>query len=158
MHSKKFELMWYLRTSTILMHSKKDWINCLCRMISFGNKRPKTFWYREGNLNTKFFHAATTSRRKVNRIKDIENSHGTVCRNEEELQVIVRDNFSHMFTKLPSNRVAVISKVPTATTEEDNYSLTTAFTLDEFYSTIFSMQDDKCSRPDDFNLGFYHRF
>jgi len=124
----------------------------------FWKQRAKTFWYREGDLNTKFFHTAATSRRKVNGTEHLENSHGTICRKEEELQVMVWDNFSHMFTKLPSNCAAVISKVPTAIIEEDNYSLTTAFTLDEFRSTVFSMQADKCLRSDGFNMSFYHRF
>lgn len=89
-------------------------------------RRGKTFWYGEGYLYTEFFHATTTSKRK----KHLENSNGTVCRKEEELQVIARYYFSHLFTKLPSTHATVISKVPTTITEEYNYSLTTTSTLE----------------------------
>jgi len=64
----------------------------------FWKQRAKTFWYREGDLNTKFFHATATSRKKMNRIEHLENSNATVCRKEEELQIISRDYFSHLFT------------------------------------------------------------
>ena len=124
----------------------------------FWKQRAKTFWYREGDLNTKFFHAAATSRRKVNRIEHLQNSNGTVCRKEEELQIIARDYISHLFTKLPSTRADVISKVATSISDDDNCSLTTAFTLEEFKTAAFSMQADKCPGPDGFNPGFYQIF
>ena len=124
----------------------------------FWKQRAKTFWYREGDLNTKFFHAAATSRRKVNRIEHLQNSNGTVCRKEEELQIIARDYISHLFTKLPSTRADVISKVATSISDDDNCSLTAAFTLEEFKTVVFSMQADKCPGPDGFNPGFYQKF
>jgi len=37
----------------------------------------------------------------------------------------------------------------------DNEGPTTSFTFDEFKEATFSMQTDKCLRPDGFNLYFY---
>jgi len=64
----------------------------------YWKQRVKSFWYRDGDLNTKYFHAAATSRKKVNIITLIENSNGVVCRKEEDLQTIARDYFSNIFT------------------------------------------------------------
>jgi hypothetical protein len=124
----------------------------------YWKQRAKTIWYRDGDLNTKFFHAATTSRRKINRIEHLEDSNGTVCRKEEHFQSIARDYFSHLFTKLPSSSDTVISKINASITVEDNLYLTDAFTFEEFRLAAFSMQADKCPGPDGFNPGFYHHF
>ena len=32
----------------------------------------KTYWYQDGDLNTKFFNASATTRKKVNRIVALE--------------------------------------------------------------------------------------
>jgi len=124
----------------------------------YWKQRAKSFWYRDGDLNTKYFHAVATSRKKINRITHLENSGGLVCGKKEELQTIARDYFSELFTKLPSNRASVVSLVPTSIMDEDNFSLTVNFTIEEFRTAVFSMQADKCPGPDDFNPGFYHNF
>lgn len=124
----------------------------------FWKQRAKTFWYQDGDLNTKFFHAAATSRRKVNRIEHLEDNNGMIFRKQEELQVIAHDYFSQLFTKLPSIRDTVVSKVRTLISHEDNMSLTSDFTIDDFRAAAFSMQADKCPGPDGFNPGFYHHF
>lgn len=45
-------------------------------------KKSRISWLREGDKNTKFFHAATAERRKRNRIELIQNDEGTVYRGE----------------------------------------------------------------------------
>jgi len=42
----------------------------------FWKQRAKTFWFRDRDLNTKFFHAAATTRRKLNRIEHLEDVNG----------------------------------------------------------------------------------
>ena len=38
---------------------------------AFWRQRAKVHWLRDGDLNTKFFHAAASSRRKVNKITSL---------------------------------------------------------------------------------------
>ena len=40
----------------------------LIKDATFWKQCAKTFWYRDGDLNRKFFHAAVTTKRKLNRI------------------------------------------------------------------------------------------
>jgi len=124
----------------------------------FWKQRAKTFWYRDGDLNTKFFHAATSTRRKLNRIEHLEDEHGFECRSEDGLKHIARDYFMHLFQKSPSTRASVINLVPNSITGDDNDLLTANFTLEEFKQAAFSMQADKCLGPDGFNPGFYQHF
>jgi len=98
----------------------------------YWKQRAKSFWYHDGDLNTKYFHAAATSRKKVNRITHLENSDGVVCHKEKGFQTIARDYFSNLFTKLPSIRASVVSLVPSSIIDEDNFSLTADFTVEEF--------------------------
>lgn len=42
----------------------------------FWKQRAKTFWYHDGDLNMKFFHAAATTRKKLNRIEHLEDENG----------------------------------------------------------------------------------
>lgn len=54
-----------------------------------------------------------------------------------------------------SQRDAAVSKIPNSFSEDDNMSLTTPFTFEEFKVAAFSMQAEKCPSPDGFNPGFY---
>jgi hypothetical protein len=95
----------------------------------FWKQRAKSFWYREGDLNTKLFHAATTTRRKLNRIEHIEDENGVGCRSEDGLKHIARDYFMHLFRKSHSSRANVINLVPTSIIGEDNDMLTASFII-----------------------------
>ena len=124
----------------------------------FWKQRAKTFWYRDGDLNTKFFHAAATTRRKLNRIEHLEDENGFECRSADGMKHIARDYFMQLFQQSNSSRADVINLVPASITREDNDMLTTSFTMDEFKQAVFSMQADKCPGPDGFNPGFYQQF
>jgi len=45
----------------------------------FWKQRAKIFWYRDGDFNTKFFHTAVTTRRKLNRIDYLKDENGLEC-------------------------------------------------------------------------------
>jgi hypothetical protein len=47
---------------------KKRMSHLLIKEDAFWRQRAKTHWFQQGDMNTKFFHAAATSRRKSNRI------------------------------------------------------------------------------------------
>jgi hypothetical protein len=45
----------------------------------FWRQRAKTFWYKDGDLNTKVFHTATTVRKKVNQIEVLTDNNNVEC-------------------------------------------------------------------------------
>lgn len=115
-------------------------------------------WYKEGDLNTRFFHAAASTRRKINKIEHLQDNNGGICRSDEGLKRIARDYILELFEKGPSVRENVVATVNTVITIEDNETLTAPFSIDEFKEATFSMQADKCPRADGFNPGFYRNF
>jgi hypothetical protein len=109
-------------------------------------------------LNTRFFHAAASSRQKVNKIQHLQDNNGRICRDEDGLKGIARNYFIELFQRANSSRQNVINVVPQSITLEDNDALTAPFSLEEFKEATFSMQIDKCPGPDGFNPGFYQKF
>ncbi|CAJ2628079.1 unnamed protein product [Trifolium pratense] len=125
---------------------------------AYWRQRAKTHWLRDGDLNTKFFHAAATSRRKVNRINSLLDSSGNLITNNSDLCEVARDYFVDIFTKQHSTIEPVVNINDESILSEDNTLLTEPFTLEEFREAMFSMHPDKCPGPDGFNPGFYQHF
>jgi hypothetical protein len=143
-----------------------NYFNALKRRLSslltqedrFWRQRAKTFWYKDGDLNTKFFHAAASARKTVNRIKALIDDNNIECRNPEGMTAIAREYFSNLFQKQASARDEVLNVITATITTEDNEKLLEPFVLEEFREAIFFMEADKCPGPDGFNPGFYQHF
>lgn len=121
-------------------------------------QRAKTHWYKEGDLNTRYFHASATTRRSVNKILQLQDANGTVCNTIEGMHSIATKYFVDIFKEQNGERHQVLEAVATSITVEDNASLTRPFIIEEFKDAIFSISADKCPGPDWFNPGFYQKF
>jgi hypothetical protein len=62
-------------------------------MTCFENNEQRRFGIAM-DLNTKFFHATSTIRRKMNRVGHLEDEDGVVCWSEDGIRHIVRDYFT----------------------------------------------------------------
>ncbi|KAF8104419.1 hypothetical protein N665_0172s0050 [Sinapis alba] len=60
-------------------------------------QKNKVFWLKEGDLNTKFFHAITKQRRAINKITGLLDSDGNLLEDEEKLVVIATNYFKDLF-------------------------------------------------------------
>jgi len=64
----------------------KEKINLfLIQEDTFWKQRAKTFWIRDGDMNTKFFHAAATSRKQKNKITKLFNDEDVEISSQEGL-------------------------------------------------------------------------
>ncbi|XP_039683467.1 uncharacterized protein [Medicago truncatula] len=124
----------------------------------FWRQRAKNHWFRDGDLNTKFFHAAATSRKKVNKILSLENNEGFRTTDEGGMRAIAKEYFEELFENHESIRSPVTNMLNQVIDHEDNVQLTSPFCREEFKEAMFSMQPDKCPGPDGFNPGFYQHF
>jgi hypothetical protein len=130
----------------------------LVREDTFWRQRAKTHWIRDGDLNTKFFHASATSRRKVNRITSMKDSSDSLVTNSIELCEVARNYFVDIFQCQNSITSPVIDLINPTITPTDNAQLTNPFTIAEFKEAIFSMKPDKCPGPYGFNPRFFQHF
>lgn len=64
----------------------------------FWRQRSKQIWLREGNRNSRFFHAATKNRRKINKIDSLYNADGIMVEWGSELEDTMAGYLSTLFT------------------------------------------------------------
>ncbi|PNX75183.1 hypothetical protein L195_g031114, partial [Trifolium pratense] len=131
----------------------------LIKDVILWRQRAKTFWYRDGDLNTRYFHATASARKKKkNQIVQLEDCHGNICNSTEGLKAIAKDYFMDIFQQQQGERMSVLNAVSPSISKDDNNDLTAPFTVAEFKDVVFSMEADKFPGPDGFNPGFYQHF
>lgn len=121
-------------------------------------RRAKMIWLEEGDSNSRFFHAAASSRKKRNHISSLKTDDGRVLVKHEELCALLKDYYTNVFSSSDqlTNYHAVSNEVQV--TAEQNSMLTEDITFEEFTSAIKSMHPDKASGPDGLNPAFFQHF
>lgn len=66
----------------------------------YWKQRSKKFWLQEGDQNTMFFHKYASGRKKANQICKLKDKHGEWKENEVDIQEIIIDYFSELFTSV----------------------------------------------------------
>lgn len=88
----------------------------------------------ERDLNTLFFHATTTGRRKTNKMEKVEIEGGAVISTQRELCAKVQDYFDTLFVKLQS----IYDPIPTSMTDWRPISL-----CNVLYMTVSKVLDNR---------------
>lgn len=60
----------------IMTDNQKQLAEVYAQQETFWRQRSETLWLREGDQNTKFFHAAAKNRRAINKINTLQNKDG----------------------------------------------------------------------------------
>ncbi|XP_058740855.1 uncharacterized protein LOC131613180 [Vicia villosa] len=137
---------------------KRSLNSLLIKDDSYWKQGAKAHWNKDCDLNTRFFHITATVREKINTIKSLTKENGEVTSSTEGMFKAAHDYFIDLFQKKPSSRDRVIQAIATSISDEGNFMLTDAFTIEEFKYAIFPMQADKSLGPYGSNPGFYHQF
>ncbi|PNX90114.1 endonuclease/exonuclease/phosphatase family protein, partial [Trifolium pratense] len=130
--------------------SNANYVNALRKRMThllvqddlFWRQRAKNHWYRDGDLNTRFFHASATSRRKVNRISYLKDDSGLRTTDISGMCNLAKNYFDELFQKQASTRGPVISTIMPTIFDDDNEKLTSPFKIEEFKEALFSMHSD----------------
>uniref|UniRef100_A0A803QCK5 Reverse transcriptase domain-containing protein n=1 Tax=Cannabis sativa TaxID=3483 RepID=A0A803QCK5_CANSA len=123
----------------------------------FWKQRSKQLWLREGDSNSKYFHASTTARRRRNSIQKLKDSAGVWVNWKGRLPSVMVEYFSTLFTATAVADNEVIQCVPSAVTSEHNNRLLEPVSDDEVRHALFQMHPDKSSGHDGMTLGFYQK-
>ena len=95
----------------------------------FWKQKSRVFWLREGDRNTKFFHALTKQRRARNKITQLQDGNGNIVEDEEGLVAIATSYFRQIFeSSNPEDIGEALTQVPTTITGAMNESLTAPVT------------------------------
>lgn len=68
-------------------------------------QRAKVDWLKEGDRNTKYYHACANYRKKSNQIVSIIDEHGVLCKSDEAVREAFVRYFSALFTVGPADNL-----------------------------------------------------
>ncbi|XP_027150304.1 uncharacterized protein LOC113750541 [Coffea eugenioides] len=130
---------------------KRELADAYRREELYWSQKARVSWLKEGDKNTRFFHAKVMRRRKVNKINVLRYRGGEWCRNEEETKQEILDYFQQIFTtESPLEFTEILQGIPLAITEEMNSKMIRIVTEQEISQAVFSMHPNKSPGPDGF--------
>ncbi|CAN6583607.1 unnamed protein product [Malus baccata var. baccata] len=113
-------------------------------------------WLREGDKNTKFFHAQTLKRHRFNSIRGIEDARGIWHETTEGIGNTAIDYFTELFQSCKPNLVEEVqSCMEGRLSLEDNQGLTAMVSDGEILEAAFQIPPTRSPGPDGFSGCFY---
>lgn len=83
---------------SVMKHEQKKLAEVYAQQEVFWKQRSKQMWLREGDNNSKFFHASVRKRRAANQISSLKNSEGDLVGWNSGLEEVVTNYFAKLFT------------------------------------------------------------
>ena len=125
----------------------------------FWGQRAKAHWLREGDKNTKFFHAKASERRKQNTILGIWDKNGMWCEDQESIAKAAASYFEEIFSSsYPSQISTAIAPIPTMISPEMNEYLSRAFSGEEVAAALKQIHPSKSPGPDGMSALFFQKY
>ena len=127
----------------------------------YWQQRSRVSWLKEGDLNTKFFHAKASARKTRNRLSGLFNSNGVWVTGEENMVGVIQNYFDNLFaSSSPSNAQVgrVINTVKSSLCSTSKRLLDSVFTAEEVRVALFQMNPWKAPGEDGFPAGFFQKF
>uniref|UniRef100_A0A803QJ80 Reverse transcriptase domain-containing protein n=1 Tax=Cannabis sativa TaxID=3483 RepID=A0A803QJ80_CANSA len=124
---------------------------------SYWRQRSKQLWLKEGDQNTKYFHASASARRRNNLITSLCNNDGERVDWDSGLSEVIADYFHDLFSSSDVDLESVVDGVRSSVSTEQNNELLLPVSPEEIRSALFQMHPDKAAGPDGFNPGFYQK-
>lgn len=122
----------------------------------YWRQKSRITWLREGDNNTKFFHAVVQHNRRRNTITEIEDEDGNSISNPADIERLALDFYQKLFTSegsLISDEL--LAYIPSLVSEEDNNLLLTTPSSEEIRSATFSLSADSAPGPEGFTGTFF---
>ena len=137
----------------------KELSNALKAEEMFWRQKSRVLWLREGDRNSKYFHALVKQRRARNSITQLLDENGNVVEDEDGLVAIATSYFRQIIeSSNPEDIVDALENVSTTITGAINEDLTAPVTEWEVKLALFAMNPEKAPGPDGMTALFYQKF
>ncbi|XP_074363628.1 uncharacterized protein LOC141704240 [Apium graveolens] len=136
------------KLNELLLHEEMYW-----------KQRAKIFWLKDGDANTKFFHAQATKRKKLNHIAYLVTDSGDKVDDHERMCMLTKEYFQNVFSEGDSgdNTPTDSTELPVIT-ELQNKELTAELSFEEFTVALKQMHPEKAAGPDGYSPAFFQHF
>lgn len=124
----------------------------------FWKQRSKQLWLKEGDQNSKYFHASAKAKRKVNQIRVLQDEAGNSFDWDSGLQDLMTGYFDNLFKASVTEWGDVVNYIQTSVTEEQNLHMLKPVEHQEVKNALFHMHPDKSPGPDGMSPGFYQKY
>lgn len=113
-------------------------------------------WFKEGDTNSKYFHALIRGRRRRLFIHKISNEHGEWIQGEENIANAACAHFKDILAaESQTVNEAALDCIPTMITDAQNQVLSAMPSIDELKQVVFSMNPNSAAGPDGMNGKFF---
>ncbi|VFQ80608.1 unnamed protein product [Cuscuta campestris] len=128
-----------------------------CKLeTSFWQQKSRVTWLKEGDSNTKFYHAFVKGKRSKLKITNIKDDMGLSHVDEDKIGESAVHHFTSLFSEnKTSDPTNILSLIPTNITEEDNLFMRKLPDLEEIKGAVWSLNEDAAGGPDGFNGRFF---
>lgn len=132
-----------------------EYMKLLEKQETYWKQRAKQLWLQGGDRNTRYFHNYASGRKRMNTLQRIKNDEGEWKETTEEIQGVIEDYFSKLFTAHTMDGKLSDREIVSKVTASDNEALLAEITPKEVKKDAFSMHQDKAPGPDGLNPGFF---
>ncbi|XP_019251178.1 PREDICTED: uncharacterized protein LOC109230104 [Nicotiana attenuata] len=156
-HERQFEAYPTQMNRERLQKVQAEMIRYLALEEEFWKQKAGMTWFKDGDRNTKFFHAQVRERRKMLQLKRIKDSRGIWIEEDEKIAEEAVNFYNEQFTEsvVPSN-FHIMEHVPRILENGQNENLVAIPTREEVKNAVYGLNGDSASRPDGYTGAFYH--
>lgn len=139
-----------------IREKKKQLVITLKEEEVYRKTKSRNTWLREGDKNTKFFHAQMVQWRRSNSLQGLEDNHGVWHTKSVRMQEIVVDYFITLFRSGGSwSKGEVAACVGGKVEGRQNGELTQHFSAKEIREAVFQNPATKSPGPNGFTVAFF---
>ena len=122
-------------------------------------QKARSCWLKEGDKNTKYFHAMVEGRRRRNTISVLQKSGGDWCKSGKDIEEEIEGYFRGLFTSSnPQLFDTVLEGIPQVITRQMNQRLVRPVSEEEVRKAVFSLHPNKAPGPDGMTPIFFQQF
>lgn len=135
---------------------KQEWRDVLLQEEVFWKQKSRSKWIKEGDSNTKYFHALVRSRIAMSRVETLLDDDDNLIRGPAAIHLAAIDYYRSLFTS-ESHMLdhTLLDLVPSLVSGEDNEALLLPFSRVEAWDAVKSIPVDSAAGNDGFSSSFF---